>query len=133
MTHGRIVNNFSNTIYLFLKIEDPDAAGYKFEWIKGITGNGSTSGCVQDNPSNNWIFTGGSCLAPFGGGSGVTWLPLNSIPGNTSLSDNWEFSLQFVQSWQQSGQNAISGSNVNVELYYDEDMTGDSPTLMPID
>ena len=58
---------------------------------------------------------------------------MGSIPGNTSLSDNWEFSLEFVESWQQSGQNAIGGSNVNVELYYDEDMTGDSPTIMPID
>jgi hypothetical protein len=133
MTHGRIVNNFSNTVYLFLKIQDPDAAGYKFEFIKGIIGNGSNNGCVQDNPSNNWIFTGGgSCLSPTGGG-GNAWLPMGSIPGNTSLSDNWEFSLEFVESWQQSGQNAIGGSNVNVELYYDEDMTGDSPTIMPID
>ena len=41
MTHGRIVNNFSNTVYLFLKIQDPDAAGYKFS--------------VQKNPVNTMV------------------------------------------------------------------------------
>ena len=125
-TNGRLVNNYSTTIYLWIRIQDPDDEGFKFEWKSG-----TSDGCVQDNPSGNWIFPGGGqCLQPMGGNGNESYLPLNSVPANTTFNDNFEFELEFVDSWTT---NNISGSDVNIELFYSEDMTGDNKLLMPID
>ena len=127
-TAGRIVNTHTSAKYLHFVVQDPDGLGYKVEFKVG-----TNDSCIQDDPNNNWNFFGNPCLSYSGsGGTGGSYIvPLGSIPGNTSYNDNFAFELEFTQSWTASGPNSIGGTNINVELFYSDDASGDDMILMP--
>lgn len=124
-THGRIVNEHNTTKHLWLRIQDPDGAGYKFQYKKD-----QQTGCVENDPNNSWVFTGGgACLSQVGSSNPQWTITLATIPANTTYNDNWEFELEFIESWTT---NTISTSNVNVELMVSDDMNQNGMMLMPI-
>lgn len=126
-TDGRLINTSSDTQYLFLMVSDQDSLGYKIDWSSGV-GN-LFDNCGYETGSTYSNFTGGgNCMNPLNNINPQAYY-VGLIAPNVTSSINYRFGVEFVESW--TGAN-IAGSNVNVELYYADNILGQNKTLVLI-
>jgi|TARA_B100000768_G_scaffold178583_1_gene194633 hypothetical protein len=117
-TDGRLINTSSVAQYLFLMVSDQNSLGYKIDWSAGV-GN-AFDGCGEETGSIWSNFTGGVCISPLNNMNPQAYY-IGPIAPNVTSSTNYRFGVEFLESWTAM---TITNSNVNVELYYADNLLG---------